>query len=273
MKDPYLLLDSGGERKLEQLGKYLIIRPSAASIWKPSLEKERWEDADAMFTREDGWVFKKTIPASWETELSSLRFLMKTTPFGHVGLFPEHELLWQWMEKRISSSSNILNLFAYTGGASLVCARKGASVCHVDASAPVVSWARENAKINHLENAKIRWIVDDVVKFLKRELKRGSFYDGILLDPPTFGRGTKNEVFKIERDLSEILDFCLALLSEQPLFLILSCHTPGWTPLVMKNLMEQQMKGKMGVVEVGEMLLPSSSSFSIPSGSFARWHS
>ncbi len=273
MKNTYFLQDSGNEQKLEQFGNYLLMRPSAGSVWKPSLEKKRWEQADATFTREKnaGWIWKKPIPSSWEMEFFSFRFLLKPTPFGHVGIFPEHALLWEWMEKRIEPSSRILNLFAYTGGATIVAAKKGASVCHVDASAPVVSWARENAHINQLERANIRWIVDDVVRFLKREVKRASFYDGILLDPPTFGRGAKKEMFKIERDLPEILDLCLALLSEKPLFLVLSCHTPLWTPLVVHNLLEQKMKKKGGRVESGEMILPSQACYPIPSGSFARW--
>jgi 23S rRNA (cytosine1962-C5)-methyltransferase len=273
MKDTYFLHDSGDGEKLEQFGEHLLIRPSAGSIWKPTLERKRWEAADAVFSREKekGWIFQKKLPSSWQARLFSLDFLIKPTPFGHVGLFAEHAHLWQWMEERISPSSNLLNLFAYTGGATMVAARKGASICHVDASSPVVFWASENVKINHLEKAKIRYIVDDVAKFLKREIKRGACYDGILLDPPTFGRGAKKEVFKIEQDLLEILTLCLALLSQRPLFLILSCHTPGWTPIALKNLLEQQMQSRGGLVEGGEMVIPSSSSFPIPSGSFARW--
>jgi 23S rRNA (cytosine1962-C5)-methyltransferase len=199
-----------------------------------------------------------------------VKFKISPTDFGHVGVFPEHALLWKWMKGKIVEGSHILNLFAYSGGASIAAAQAGAKVCHLDASKAVVSWARENVALNGLEKAPIRWIVDDVIKFLHREIRRGVKYDGIILDPPSFGRGSKGEVFKIERDLRVVLELCRKLLSEKPLFTILSSHTPGYTPLVMKHLIEQMTEGLKGTAESGEMVIPGP--LDLPSGTYARWH-
>ncbi len=172
------------------------------------------------------------------------------------------------MRSQIQEKCRILNLFAYSGGLTLAAAQEGAEVCHLDASQGMVDWARENAKINSLEKAPIRWIVDDALKFLKREEKRGSFYDGIVLDPPTFGRGAKGEVFKIEEHIISLLESCKAVLSKQPRFVIFSCHTPGFTPVVLEHLLVQVFGSHK--IESGEMILEGNDVFSIPSGSFAR---
>lgn len=250
------------------------MRPCAQALWEPELPEKEWAAADATFTREveNRWVSKKPLPESWVTELGGLKFKTAPTDFGHLGLFPEHSLFWPWMDEQIKSRPagvRVLNLFAYSGGATLAAARAGAAVCHLDASQGMVSWARENAALNQLSGAPIRWIVDDVLKFLQREEKRNSRYEGIILDPPSFGRGKQGEVFKIERDLLLILDKCRAVLSDKPLFVIFTTHTPGMTPIVMKQLMEQFMKN--GVIEAGEMVLPSESKKTVPSGSYARW--
>lgn len=272
----YSLLDSGNQKKLERFGAYTLVRPCAQALWQPSLPQKAWEGADALFTREgeSRWISKKPLPESWISELGGLKFKIAPTDFGHLGLFPEHSLFWPWMDEQIRSrpagSTRVLNLFAYSGGATLAAARSGAAVCHLDASQGMVSWARENAGLNKLSGAPIRWIVDDVVKFLVREEKRDSKYEGIILDPPSFGRGKQGEVFKIERDLLVILDKCKAVLSHKPLFVIFTSHTPGMTPVVMKQLMQDMMKGQ-GVIESGEMLLPSENPKSVPSGSYARW--
>lgn len=267
----YRLLDSGNQEKLEQFGKYLIARPCAQALWSPSEPRALWEKADARFTRDGGnqWQLRASLPKEWAVEIEGLEFKIAPTDFGHLGVFPEHSLLWSWMEPLIRKrgGAQILNLFAYSGGATLAAARAGAKVCHLDASKGMVAWARENAERNNLQEAPIRWIVDDVTKFLGREKKRGNRYDGIILDPPSFGRGNQGELFKIEKDILPLLRACRELLSENPLFLLFSTHTPGMTPLVMEHLMEEVMQG--GVIEKGEMIIPSQRP--LPCGSFARW--
>lgn len=271
----YKLLDSGDGQKLEQFGDFLLVRPCGQALWRPALGPEVWNGAHALFTRDEGnnkWRGKRALPDSWIAELKGLKFKISATDFGHLGLFPEHSALWEWMEgliKKEKQPPKILNLFAYSGGATLAAAKAGASVCHLDASQGMVKWARENAALNGLEGAPIRWIVDDVIKFLMREEKRGVRYDGIILDPPSFGRGKQGEVFKIERDLNLILDKCCKILSDKPLFLILSSHTQGITPLVMRHLLEERLK--KGKIEIGEMSLKSHGARELPSGSFARW--
>jgi 23S rRNA (cytosine1962-C5)-methyltransferase len=267
----YALIDSGDGYKLEQFGDYLLARPSAQAVWKPLLPQKTWTEADAVFSREPSnrWTFDEPLPSSWVVEWGGIRFKITPTDFGHVGLFPEHALLWSWMATKIVKGAKVLNLFAYSGGATLAAAKAGASVCHLDASKAVVAWARENAQLNHLTEAPIRWIVEDVLKFLQREERRGVRYDGIILDPPTFGRGAGGEVFKIEKDLMPMLEQCVRLLSATPQFLILSCHTPGYTPIVLGHLLKQTLEGKRGKIEEGEMVIPGP--LSLPSGAFARW--
>lgn len=270
----YVLLDSGHQKKLERFGRYTLVRPCGQALWQPALPEQTWKEADAVFTRDEGntWKKRKALPTSWEVELAGLKFKIAPTDFGHLGLFPEHSYFWPWMQELIRKRGKgvrVLNLFAYSGGATLAAAQAGASVCHLDASKGMVSWARENAALNGLAEAPIRWIVDDVLKFLTREEKRGSLYEGIIVDPPSFGRGKQGETFIIERDLQLILDKCERLFSDRPLFWIFTTHTPGMTPLVMQQLMEKRMKG--GKWEAGEMRLPSLTENTVPSGSYARW--
>src|SRR5581483_429288 len=278
MTEKYFLVDSGDQQKLERFGSYLIARPCSQALWKQTLPKAEWDRADAHFSRDGGnsWNYKTKLPAHWISEVEGVRFKISPTDFGHLGVFPEHSLLWKAMKDAIRTRKEpplILNLFAYSGGASLAAASAGAKVCHLDASRGMVAWARENAKLNQLESAPIRWIVDDVSKFLTREIKRGVRYDGIILDPPSFGRGAQGEVFKIERDIHDLLHLCRKLLSENPLFLIFTTHTPGMTPIVMEHLLKQKMQGIKGNIETGEMILPSDKGLNIPCGSFARWYS
>lgn len=276
MEEKYLLLDSGNQQKLERFGNYTLVRPCSQALWRPSLSKAAWDLADASFSREGGnaWKFKKRLPDSWITEIEGIRFKISPTDFGHLGVFPEHSLLWKPMKESLckrKDSPHILNLFAYSGGATLAAAQAGARVCHLDASKGMVAWARENAIQNQLSSAPIRWIVDDAMKFLKREIKRGIRYDGIILDPPSFGRGNQGEVFKIERDIHDLLALCRELLSQKPLFILFTTHTPGMTPIVMGHLMQQTMQDRRGQIKTGEMLLPGSTGIVIPSGSFAQW--
>lgn len=281
MQNTYTLIDSGLGRKLEKFGPYLISRPCAQAVWQPKLPDSEWLKADATFTREgdNRWTKKSTLPDSWKITVADVTFKISPTDFGHLGIFPEQRDCWEWLQKIIKKakeagreSVNVLNLFAYSGGSTLAAARAGAQVCHLDASKGMVTWARENAAFSGLDKAPIRWIIDDVNKFLAREIKRGVRYDGILFDPPSFGRGSRGEVFKIEDALPEIMRDCRALLSDTPLFIFFSCHTPGFTPLVMHHLLTQMMQGCRGNIEVGEMVLRGNeNTLPLPSGVFARW--
>lgn len=267
----YLLLDSGEGKKLEQVGKYRVIRPAPVAIWKPFLSPSKWE-ADLVFLREEDrneWIYNQPVDSFWLVEIDGIKYKVKPTSFGHLGLFFEHSQICDLVQKKIRSreNCNLLNLFAYTGAVTLAAAKAGAKVCHLDASKKVVDWARENLELNSPQNGSVRWIVDDVMKFLKREIKRNHRYDAIVLDPPTFGRGSSGQVFKIEEELFDLLDLCKQLLSDDPLFLILSCHTPGFTTVVLENILTQLFKGKIE----GKELFLSSSSHQLPSGVFVLW--
>jgi 23S rRNA (cytosine1962-C5)-methyltransferase len=246
----------------------MLIRPCPQALWRPQ-HQEEWKKADAIFSREPQnlWQFVRPLPPSWIVSVGEVKFKISLTDFGHLGVFPEHADLWMKMRPWIRENMKVLNLFAYSGGVTMAAAQEKAFVCHLDASKGMVDWARENAAINQLSQAPIRWIVDDAIKFLKREVKRQSFYDAIILDPPTFGRGNKGEIFKIERDLMMLLELCRDVLSPHRKWIILSCHTSDLSPLVLRNILSQ-IFGSDGI-EAGEMMLKSMQSFSIPSGSYA----
>ena len=276
----YKLIDSGKGRKLEQFGPYLLSRPCSQAVWEPQLSEKIWHQADASFSREqeNKWTKRHVLPENWQVEVAGVRFKLSSTDFGHLGIFPEQKPFWEWIQTKIKThlhpnfKPRILNLFAYSGGSTLAAAKAGASVCHLDASKGMVTWARENAILNGLEHAPIRWIVEDVKKFLFRELKRGSRYEGIILDPPSFGRGSKGEIFKIEEEVVELLRDCRNLLSERSLFILFSCHTPGFSPLVMEHLLGQTMKDYPGTLESGEMVLEGEKGvLPLPSGTYAKW--
>lgn len=277
----YALIDSGHGRKLERFGPYLISRPSAQAVWQPLHPESEWKKADAVFTRESDnrWINKPNIADSWTVDVAGINFKIAPTDFGHLGIFPEQRDFWEWIQTFITQAIaegrkevRVLNLFAYSGGVTLAAAKAGAHVCHLDASKGMVAWARENAALNQLEGAPIRWIVDDVGKFLAREVRRESRYDAIVLDPPSFGRGSRGEVFKIEEDLQGILSTCRQLLTDKPLFVLFSCHTPGFTPIVMGHLINQMMHSSGGHVDTGEMVLRGEKGvLALPSGTYARW--
>lgn len=286
MKTPdqtYKLIDSGNGRKLEQFGRYIIARPSAQACWQPLLPDTVWKNADAIFTREseNKWINKPQLPSLWTINVSGINFKISPTDFGHLGIFPEQCDFWHWIQTTIAKAKKagrkeikVLNLFAYSGGSTLAAAKAGAHVCHLDASKGMVAWARENAALNQLEEHPIRWIIDDVNKFLARELRRENRYDAIILDPPSFGRGNRGELFKIEEDLPNILTACRNLLTDNPLFIIFTCHTPGFTPIVMGHLLSQTMGKKTGQIDVGEMVLKGTEGvLTVPSGTYARWQS
>jgi 23S rRNA (cytosine1962-C5)-methyltransferase len=263
MEGDYQLIDSGYGEKLESFGTVSLIRPCAQAVWAPD-HPASWQKALGRFDREKGW--QGEIPANWTMRLQGLLFRLAPTPFGHLGLFPEHSLLWQRALQR--RPATLLNLFAYSGGLTLVAAQAGIAVCHVDSSRGMVDWARENAALNGLETAPIRWIVDDVLKFVQREIRRGKEYEAIVLDPPSFGRGAHGEVFKIERDLPPLLGACRQLIKSTGQ-LLLTCHTPSFSPLVLHHLLEQA--GWEGRVDGGELILPGSRP--IPAGVFVEWKS
>lgn len=272
----YELLDSGNGAKLERFGEVVLARPCAQAVWQPQ-RPARWKSADATFDREDGnrWHGRNRLPQEWVIDVDGTRFRLSGTDFGHLGIFPEQRAQWAWIRETVAAAGRpvrVLNLFAYSGGSTLAAARGGAEVCHLDASKGMVQWARANAALNGLENHPIRWIVDDAHKFLNREIRRGRRYDGIILDPPTYGRGGNGETYKIERDLTETLRLCRALLSDSPLFLLLSAHTPGHTPIVLGNVLTQALRGLGGAVTSGEMVLSGTPDvFPLPSGAYARW--
>jgi 23S rRNA (cytosine1962-C5)-methyltransferase len=276
----YDLIDSGHGRKLERFGPYVIARPCGQAIWNPRMPVSEWRKANATFTREGDlkWAVTGQLPESWTITVSGITFKISPTDFGHLGIFPEQRDFWEWIQRIVKeakvsgrSNLNILNLFAYSGGSTLAAALGGAQVCHLDASKGMVSWARENAALCGLQNAPIRWIVDDVNKFLAREIKRGVRYDAIILDPPSFGRGAKGEVFKIEDHLPGILTSCQTLLSDSPLFMLFTCHSSGFSPIVMNHLMSQLMEKYAGKIETGEMVLRGDDALPLPSGVYARW--
>lgn len=279
-KNGYALLDSGFGRKLERFGEVILSRPCAQAIWRPLLPKADWNLAHAAFDREEGnhWEGRSRLPEHWIIEDGGMKFHLSVTDFGHLGIFPEQRAQWTWIRKvvdaekrRRGEACTVLNLFAYSGGSTLAAALGGAQVCHLDASRGMVQWASENAQLNGIGD--VRWIVDDAHKFLVREAKRGHKYDGIILDPPTFGRGEGGEMYKIERDLPNTLELCRQLLSDQPLFLLFSAHTPGLSPQVGGNLLSQATVGLGGAIDAGEMLLTGGEGvLPLPSGTYARWH-
>ncbi|MDD2238240.1 MAG: class I SAM-dependent methyltransferase [Kiritimatiellae bacterium] len=274
----YELLDSGDGKKLERFGPVVLARPCAQAVWAPR-HPERWKRATAAFDRNDGlnWSGRERMPESWIVPIQGIRMKLSTTDFGHLGVFPETRAQWEWIEQTLSAIQkeagrplNFLNLFAYSGGATLAAAKAGATCCHLDASKGMVDWARENAALNQLQDAPIRWIVDDVNKFLQREIRRGRKYDAVLLDPPSFGRGRKGELYKVEKDLMDTLSNVRQVLSTEPAFVLLTSHTPGFSPLVLRNLLEQSFGSEC--LKCGEMLLTGSAdTLLLPNGTWARW--
>ena len=275
----YQLLDSGGFQKLERFGDIVLARPCAQAVWRAS-RPDLWRTATATFSRENGnkWQGREKLPATWVIEVDGIAFQLSSTDFGHLGIFPEQRDQWQHIARdcaafreRNGRAAKVLNLFAYSGGSTLAAARAGAEVCHVDASKGMVEWARKNAELNGLKEKPIRWIVDDVMKFLERELRRGQRYDLLILDPPSYGRGAKGEIFKIENDLPKLLSLLASLLSEEPLGVLISCHTPELTPISLHHLLLQAF-GENGTLHHGEMLLHGGTdTLPVPSGSFCRW--
>ena len=277
--DDYELLDSGGEERLERFGQVVLARPAQQAIWRRRLPEADWRRAQARFTRDSSgkgsWTRQAPIPESWRVRYGPSSFTLKTTAFGHVGFFPEQQPCWELVRDALAAAPeppSLLNLFAYTGSITLAAAHAGARVCHVDASPPVVEWARKNAAQSGLAEAPVRWIVEEAGKFVRREARRGSRYHGLILDPPSFGRGPKGEVFKLESDLQPLLADGLKLLAEGARFVLLSCHTPGITGAGLANLLAELPAERGGRVQAGELLLAGTAGSSVlPSGAYSCW--
>lgn len=280
----YQLIDSGNFLKLEQVGPYRLLRPAASAVWGPTLPAIEWDNYHARFSRDRGgdgeWEIKdKSLPEHWDIEVSNLMFRIRLTGFGHLGIFPEQADNWLDLQKLIQKKSsekkeiNVLNLFAYTGGSSLACAKAGAKVTHLDASKTSVTWAKENSKLCDLDDNSIRWIVDDVLDFVAREVRRGQKYQGIILDPPSFGRGPKKQVWKIEKDLMPLLSQLKQLTGDDFLFCLLSSHSQGYTPVAHANQLQQIFSAKNSSknlkIKSNEMLLQSENGLNLPSGSYS----
>lgn len=277
----YALVDSGHGRKLERYGRYRIVRPEEQAIWTPRRPAAEWDAADATFVgigedEADGrWRYRKPLGETWPMTYDGIGFLGRFTAFRHVGVFPEQVAHWDWLRDRIAGAkrpARVLNLFAYTGIASLVAARAGAEVVHIDASKKAIGWARENQAAAHMETAPIRWICEDAVKFVEREQRRGNRYDGIILDPPKFGRGPKGEVWDIFNALPSLLRACASLLSDSPLFLILTAYSIRASFLSIHELSAECLAGHGGVLESGELVIrEEGSGRGLSTSLFSRW--
>ena len=276
----YELLDTSDGEKLERWGKYILIRPDPQVIWTNVKKHPAWRTADGIYNRSSSgggsWIKRKT-PESWNIKYKDLGFVIKPMGFKHTGLFPEQAANWDWFSGLIKNAGRpikVLNLFAYTGGATVAAAAAGAAVCHVDASKGMVAQAKENAALSGLENAPIRYIVDDCKKFVEREIRRGNKYDGIIMDPPSYGRGPSGEVWKIEDNINELVALTSKLMSDEPLFFLINSYTTGLSPLTMKYILDIHVTSRYGgTSESGELgLKVSQTEGFLPCGSSARWN-
>ena len=275
----YEVLDTSAGEKLERWDRYILVRPDPQVIWNTPKIHPLWQKADARYVRSSQggghWEYRRELPESWKINYKDLTFKISPTGFKHTGLFPEQAVNWDMMREKIAGAGRnirVLNLFAYTGGASLAAAAAGASVCHVDAAKGMVHWARENAELSGLSERPMRWIVDDCAKFVEREIRRGSFYDAIILDPPSYGRGPGGEVWKLEDQIYDLVGLCAGVLTENPLFVLLNSYTTGLSASTMAYVLGANMKKFGGSVSAEEIGLPvTASGMALPCGSSAIW--
>jgi 23S rRNA (cytosine1962-C5)-methyltransferase len=261
--DEYELLDCGNGAKLERFGSFLLIRPEAEAIWKPSLPEINWQKANATFIPGKGeevgaWKLNSKLPERWQMSFQGLRFWVQLSSSRHIGVFPEQASQWEWISQKVRQSTQplkILNLFGYSGIATLAAASAGAQVTHVDASQKAIYWARENHTLSGLQNCPTRWIVDDVLKFVRREIRRGNSYDGIILDPPKFGRGPKGEVWEFYKLLPLLLESCSQVLSKNPRFILLTAYAVKASSLTLYEVVEEMMNKFNGNTRAGELAL------------------
>lgn len=274
----YELIDAGDNEKIERWGKYILRRPDPQAIW-PRQDVSYWNRYDGFYERHNtgGGMWKvSNFPKEWVIRYKNLKFYIRPTGFKHTGLFPEQAVNWDFMIDKIKNASRnikVLNLFAYTGGATVACSYAKAEVCHVDSAKGVVSWAKDNVKLSNLEDRKIRFIVDDVIKFVEREIRRNNKYDAIIMDPPVYGRGTNKEVWKIENNLVKLIELTLNLLSDKPLFYIINSYTSAFSPIVLHNIMNMTVNKKYpGNLQSGEIGLNiKKSNLTLPCGIYSRW--
>ncbi len=275
----YEILDLYQGEKVERWGPYTLIRPDPQVIW-PKTSSAAWEQrADAHYLRSSSgggrWDFHRALPDKWEIHYKSMSFYVKPMGFKHTGLFPEQAVNWDYMIEKIHNARRpirVLNLFAYTGGATVACLSAGAFVCHVDSSKGMTAWAKENVALSSLENQPMRFIVDDVRKFVEREIRRGNTYDAIIMDPPSYGRGAGKEVWSLEADLYDLVALCARVLSEKPLFFHINSYTTGLSPTVLENLLHITLQHVRGRISSGEIGLPvARGPLILPCGIFGRW--
>lgn len=276
----YQILDMANGEKLEKWNNITLVRPDPQIIWKQKTYPEKWKKADAKYSRSNtgggAWNYNKKLPSAWQVKYKDLVFNIKPMGFKHTGLFPEQAVNWDWMINKIKSTNKeikVLNLFAYTGGATVACLSAGASVCHVDSSKGMVSWAKENVTSSGLQDRKVRYIVDDVVKFVNREIRRGNKYDAIIMDPPSYGRGTNGEVWKFEDNIYDLVELCSKVLTDEPLFFLINSYTTGISSMVLENILKLNIhtKGKFSNGEIGIPM--QNSNLVLPCGIYGRWES
>ena len=275
----YELLDMASGEKLEKWGKYILVRPDPQIIWSKKSFPEMWNKKDATYNRSKtgggSWSYKTKLPENWQIKYKDLTFNIKPMGFKHTGLFPEQAVNWDWMIEKIKKAGRpikVLNLFAYTGGATVACLYAGASVCHVDSSKGMVSWAKENVNSSKLQNRPVRYIVDDVTKFVQREIRRESYYDAIIMDPPSYGRGTSGEVWQFEQNIEELVSLCTKVLTKNPLFFLINSYTTGISSEVLSNILTLNMSKYNGKIKSGEIgLSMKNSKLILPCGIYGRW--
>ena len=276
----YEIIDMANGEKLERWKDIILVRPDPQIIWKDKSFPNKWKDANAVYKRSStgggAWDYKKKIPANWQVKYKNLTFNIKPMGFKHTGLFPEQAANWDWMIEKIKNAKReikVLNLFAYTGGATVAGLSAGASVCHVDSSKGMVAWAKENVISSGLQERPVRYIVDDVVKFVNREIRRGNKYDAIIMDPPSYGRGANGEVWKFEENICDLVELCKGVLSDNPLFFLINSYTTGISSTVLENILNLNItKTYGGKVTNGEVGLPmTNSKLILPCGIYGRW--
>ncbi len=275
----YEILDMANGEKLEVWKNVCLIRPDPQIIWQDRTYPELWKTAHARYHRSNsgggGWKMEKKIPQNWQVHYKELTFNIKPMGFKHTGLFPEQAVNWDWMIQKIKQENRpikVLNLFAYTGGATVACLSAGASVCHVDSSKGMTDWAKENVKSSGLSDKPVRFLIDDVVKFVQREIRRGNQYDAIIMDPPSYGRGKNGEVWQFENQIANLVELCEKVLSNNPLFFLVNSYTTGISSKVLENILRLKLKRNKGKITSGEVGLPmKNSDLVLPCGIFGRW--
>ncbi len=266
----YELIDSGEGRRLERFGRYKLDRPDPEILWKKSLPDSEWSKSDAKYAK--NWINKNNIPDKWEIKIDSLSFWLKLTPFKHTGIFPEQYFEWKWLSNTINKPINILNLFAYTGASTIFAAKAGAKVTHLDASKPAITWANENRQLNGLQNAPIRWIIDDALIFTNREIKRGVKYDAIIMDPPVYGHGPTGKPWDFSKDFTKLLNNCRQLLSNNPVFVLVNAYAISTSSTTLQNTIRDYFGSLGGVIDGGELTLKEVSDGRLLStGIWSRW--